>query len=214
VKHILAVSDGRSDLERLMQIQVTDYQMRDSLAHGGNVVKGLIAQQVESVYPQAVTRQRNVIPNVYQHATAATANPEARTLALTLPTAPDLAPGDRVRLVTPTHDNLMLTVRAVEGNTLTVEGWEDTANPNPQVFVFGKEVDDFRIVDYDRVHTLGISAIQELARRHEALRADHDRLQEQLSAMATQQQQQLLQSQTTEQRLQALEALLARHANR
>lgn len=37
-----------------------------------------------------------------------------------------------------------------------------------QVFVYGREVKDFRAVDYDAIAMLNVSATQELARRHAA----------------------------------------------
>jgi len=40
-----------------------------------------------------------------------------------------------------------------------------------KAFVYGKEVADFRAVDYDRIFTTGISAIQELSRKVDDLEA-------------------------------------------
>jgi hypothetical protein len=55
-----------------------------------------------------------------------------------------------------------------------------------RVFVFGKQVDDFLSVDYDHVFITGISAIQELDRKVQALEASQSRiaeLEEKLAAM-------------------------------
>ena len=46
------------------------------------------------------------------------------------------------------------------------------------VFVFGKQVSDFRTVDYDHVFATGISAIQEMDRQVQALKKSETRIAE------------------------------------
>jgi hypothetical protein len=40
-----------------------------------------------------------------------------------------------------------------------------------QVFVFGKKVDDFHVVDYDQLFSMNIGATQQLAAENQDLRA-------------------------------------------
>ena len=85
-----------------------------------------------------------------------------------------LAAGDKVRLIS-TDKQHDVRVTSVEGNSFTVEGW--TNNNTEKVFVYGKQVDDFRTVDYDRIFTLNVSATQELSRQVDDLKkqlADRD----------------------------------------
>jgi polyhydroxyalkanoate synthesis regulator phasin len=42
-----------------------------------------------------------------------------------------------------------------------------------RLFIYGKKVNDFRQVDYTQVHTMAVSAIQELARQLDALKAEN-----------------------------------------
>jgi hypothetical protein len=44
------------------------------------------------------------------------------------------------------------------------------------VFVFGRQVDDFLQVDYDRIHTLNVSAVQELLRKKDMLEKEKAKL--------------------------------------
>ncbi|MCB1237540.1 MAG: hypothetical protein KDM91_20920, partial [Verrucomicrobiae bacterium] len=46
------------------------------------------------------------------------------------------------------------------------------------VFVYGREVDDFRSVDYEAISMLNVSATQELARRVETGREENEALRE------------------------------------
>ena len=46
------------------------------------------------------------------------------------------------------------------------------------VFVYGREVDDFRTVDYEAISMLNVSATQELLKRIEALENENQKLTE------------------------------------
>jgi hypothetical protein len=65
----------------------------------------------------------------------------------------------------------------VEGNAFTVKDWNAAFTQPEKVFVYGKEVNDFRTVDYDKIHNLNVSATQELARRVAQLEAANAGLQ-------------------------------------
>jgi hypothetical protein len=166
IKNIAGVSNSTEDLATLNKIEITNYSYKDTLGSGTKVVKGVIAQQVETVYPQAISRQTNVIPDIYALAITVKADSGARTLELTLDKTVDLKVGEKVRLITPANGEKMYEVVAVNGHTFTVSGWETHAD---QVFVYGKEVSDFRIVDYDRIFTLTVSGVQELSRKVQTL---------------------------------------------
>ena len=69
IKSIKSHSDNANDLTTLMKIKVTDYQMKDTIAHGNRIIKKVIAQQVAAVYPQAVNNSTTeVVPDIYQKA--------------------------------------------------------------------------------------------------------------------------------------------------
>ncbi len=161
IKRKIGVSDSKNDLSQIMKIKVTDYKMRDSLNAGNQLIKGLIAQEVEAVYPQAVTKQTNFIPNVYAMADRTEFDQAKQTLRVTMIKAHNLAVGDKVKLISSTGGEKPSVVASVDGNTFTVGNWTEKSE---KVFVYGKEVNDFRIVDYDRLFTLNISATQELVK--------------------------------------------------
>ncbi|MFM8487878.1 MAG: cell division protein ZapB, partial [Bacteroidota bacterium] len=58
-----------------------------------------------------------------------------------------------------------------DGTSFTVTGWNSSFTQPEKVFVYGEEVNDFRQVDYDKIHNLNVSATQELARRVAELEA-------------------------------------------
>ena len=164
-----------------MQIEITDYRMRDTLAHGSRLTKKVIAQQVEQVYPQAVNANlTEVVPDIYQRAGA-----EGNWVML----ATDLKVGERVKLITETASTIY-TVAAVESDRFQVELPSGAGPLSSAVFVYGREVDDFHTVDYEAISMLNVSATQELAKQveklkaeNEALRAENDAFETRLSRM-------------------------------
>ncbi len=172
IKRVAGPSDPINDLATLNCLRVTDYRHIDVVGKGAAIKKGFIAQEVEQVFPEAVSLNRDFVPDCYRMAGAVRFDSAVRSLTLTLDAPCTFVPGDHVRLIgSRPHE---LTVTAVAGNAFTVSDW-----PEPealQVFVFGKQVDDFRTVDYDRIFTLGISAMQELTRENGARKAENDAL--------------------------------------
>ena len=81
--------------------------------------------------------------------------------------------GDKIELVHPEKGKVQAVVAGVSGNEFTVKDWLYATD---KIFVFGREVSDFRTVDYDALSMLGISAIQQLAKENEALKHRLDKL--------------------------------------
>ena len=58
-----------------------------------------------------------------------------------------------------------LEVVAIENGRFRVSSTEANPLPDGEVFVYGREVNNFHTVDYEALSTLNISATQELAKR-------------------------------------------------
>jgi hypothetical protein len=153
IKDIQGRSDSRADLEKLLQIEVTDYFFKDRISHGDRPQKKVIAQQVEKFYPQAISLHTDVVPDIYR---------KARIANGWVSLATDLKVGDRVRLLgtEAREDGIYEVLEVGESAFRTAFQPEGT-----QVFVYGREVKDFRTVDYDAIAMLNVSATQELAKQ-------------------------------------------------
>lgn len=170
VKKNLHRSNGFDDLSTLMKLEVTDYTHVDTLTKGSDSVKGFIAQQVEKVYPQAITLSYSFIPDIYTKPSAVSIESEKATFYVDC--GHHLVAGDMVRIFSGKEtDQQDYSVVATDGDkSFTVAEWRGETNPE-RIFVYGKGVSDFRTVEYDRIHTLNVSATQELARRVAELEA-------------------------------------------
>lgn len=161
-KEVLGLSSGAEDLDRLNQLRVTDFRWKDGVAYNARPQKKLIAQEVEQVFPNAVSRSTKVIPDVF--ATAASISLDRAAKKLSVQTSKDhgFRPGDKVDLLTDKGD---LTKREVLA-TPSAREFVVACDVEPErVFVYGKWVEDYRSVDYDAIAMLNVSATQELHRR-------------------------------------------------
>ena len=154
IKDIKKVSDGGADLATLMKIEITDYGYKDVVARGNRSQKKVIAQQVETIYPQAVSRSTDVVPDVFKKALVKDGWVEL---------ASDLKVGERVKLMSEKDQSVHEVLELRKGGFRT--DWkEDTEN----LFVYGREVKDFRSVDYDAIAMLNVSATQQMKKDHDA----------------------------------------------
>jgi hypothetical protein len=151
IKDVIGRSGSKGDLSTLLSVEITDYKMKDKVVYGNQTAKKVIAQQLKSVYPQAVSLQTSVIPNIYKAA-------EIKEGYVALQT--DLKKGDRVKLIFIEGEQELEEI--VEVLDADQRGFTIENKKNGKVFVFGKQVDDFHVVDYDAVSMLNVSATQEL----------------------------------------------------
>ena len=158
IKRITGRSNAARDLSTLAAIEVTDYTHIDTPQRGDKSHKKVIAQQVETIYPQAVNKITDVVPDIYQRAAV-----KDGWIALEDPTKVNLKNGDRVRLIGKATQGVHEVLEVADGRFRTAfKADSDT------IFVYGREVNDFRTVDYEAIAMLNVSATQELHRRLEA----------------------------------------------
>jgi hypothetical protein len=164
IKKIEGISNTSNDLNTLSQILVTDYRLIDSVSKGTNPYKKVIAQQLEKVYPQAVSKITDVVPDIYRAAEIKNGY---------IATSNSLKKGDVVKLIFDRGTEMASVVSADS------KGFTVPLKDEGRVFVYGKQVNDFRTVDYEAVSMLNVSATQELAKRLHATE-EQNRKQQQL----------------------------------
>ncbi len=197
-KRIKALSDSAEDLATLLQLQVTDYFYVDTLKKGTGKQKKLIAQQVEKVFPQAVSRHFDVVPDIYQRASIANGWVQLDT---------DLKKGERVRLIGEKDEGLHEVLEVRDGAFRTA--YQPTTD---QVFVYGREVADFRTLDYDAIAMLNVSATQALHARVQQQASEIEQRDTRIAELEKRLAQLETKAATAESRFARLEALLTTRA--
>lgn len=147
-KNVIRCSDRKEDLNTLLGIRITDYKFVDVMSSGDRSEKKVIAQQVEQVFPEAVSTTIDVVPDIYTKAEV-----EAGWVRL----KNNLKAGEKVRLITEKGAQVCEVLEAKEDRFRV-----DSINTDGDIFVYGRQVDDARTVDYDALSMLNISATQRL----------------------------------------------------
>ncbi len=160
IKQIKGFSNSERDLEILNSIRITDYTLKDNIINN-RVFKKLIAQQLEEVYPQSVSKTIGFIPDIYKLVKVENGLASIKN---------DLKKGDIIKLILPNSEETLTVLEA------TADNFRIDSKYNSEIFIFGKQVDDFRVVDYEAVSMLNVSATQELSKRMVELKSENERL--------------------------------------
>jgi len=173
IKVIAGISNTQKDLETLQKIEITDYHFKDTVSKGKGHYKKVIAQQVEKVFPMAISQDVGVVPNIYKMSTCK----DGWVLIQT-----DLKVGEKVRLMVDGKNADLYEVVEVAENGFRVS----SELKDGDLFVYGRQVDDFRSVDYDAIAMLNVSATQQLKKEKDAevraLRSEIEQLKSKLES--------------------------------
>jgi hypothetical protein len=163
IKKITGRTNNANDLATLANIKITNYKHIDSISKGDAEIKKVIAQELKAVYPQAVSTMTDVVPDIYQQASIENG-------FIALPT--NLKVGEKVKIIFADSENILEVTEA--GKT----GFKVNSDKVGKIFVYGRQVDDFHVVDYEALSTLNISATQELLKRIESLECENKKIKE------------------------------------
>ena len=197
VKTSFTLSNNSTDLQKVNQLEVTNYRYIDTVAKGSDMRLGFIAQQVEQIFPQAVNRSSNYIPSIYQVTENVKFNTDSNTQIISIATKHNLKKGDMLRLYDNNQSYEREIIEVISETSFKIKA---VTKNSQQLFVFGKKVNDFRSVDYDRIFVLGISAIQELSAELELIKKQNNQLKAENKQLKTN-------DKKIEARLQRLEAI-------
>jgi len=142
-------------LQMVKDIPCRYYTYKDYKKRGKDKTIGFIAQDVQKVLPMAVEKHKRFLPNVYKELSG-TWNEYIFT-----PTNIELQNGVMYQF---TLNENTEEVKCVNGS-FTFE------QKNTTVFCVGSQVDDFHVLNKDKIFTLHHSAIQELVKQIETLTA-------------------------------------------
>jgi hypothetical protein len=181
-KDIVEIEDELA-LNTLRQLKPSTYRYIDTVSRTDEQVYGFIAQEVKEVLPYAVTQRKEVIPDIYQTGIITGDG------LLTLSEDKLLNIGDRLRILTKDGiQPICVVTEVINSRTCLVELPNDfTSSVEPQeVFVYGREVEDFHVLQKDAVFTVGVSAVQELDRQVQQLRTENAQLRTELQEVKQQ----------------------------
>ena len=161
-KDIVEISDDQA-LEKVRNIQCCSYKYKDFLQRGQGNQIGFIAQQVSEHCPEAVSLQGCIIPNEMRNLEDISWNGTKMSCDLT-----DVS-GVKYRFYVSNdlsgNEEEMKEIVGNEDNSFTFD-----ASYN-NIFCYGKEIDNFHILDKQKLFALNFSATQEIDRIQQAEKA-------------------------------------------
>ena len=183
--NIQDISDPNS-LTILRQLQPKTFSFIDQTRSDGSlpVTYGFIAQEVETVLPDAVTRSQDFIPNIMETCSAvviADVGTQITTVTKTIPETWSV--GTVVRILDQNSSVKPVTVKSIDSpNTFTVE---ETLS-DQQYYVYGERVDDLRVLHKEVIYAITTAAVQEIDRQLQQERERGDNLENQLITLQQQ----------------------------
>ena len=157
--NIVDVPDNLA-LQQLRSIPCRYYEYIDKVERGTEQTIGFIAQEVKSVFPMAVSEQKQIIPNVYKIINCTWTNVDDKFImnSSDLSNVSDVKYKFYVSNATDASDEKEIIITGNSDNTFTF----DTQYTN--VFCYGSEVEDFHTLDKTKLFTLNFSVTQEIDR--------------------------------------------------
>jgi len=153
--------DGTSAVNILRQILPKQFHYKDNLYHGSSQNYGFIAQEVENVLEHAVNRITKYIPNIFELCDVMNGN----IVNLKNATTKELIYDEEENTINPIklfdeHNNeIVTTIKCI----MNEKQFKLTTHLDKQnIFVYGQEVTDFRIVDKDKIFTIAVAAFKEI----------------------------------------------------
>ena len=136
-----------------MDIPIYTYELCDPDA--GGKMSGFIAQEVETIIPEAVKTTVAPIPNILRRPNAV--SDDGLTLCLE---SHGLLPGAVIKIIAETEEIIAKITNTTE-HTFTLNTPLKTQDPQ-QLFVYGEIVSDFKLLDSERLLPYVFGAIKEL----------------------------------------------------
>ena len=170
-KDIVDINDNEA-LYDLRNIQPKKYKYIDQLSRGNNQYYGFIAQQISSVFNDAVETQYAFIPNIYRPVSSIVSLSNESTI-ITLLDIPEyfissIQIDSRVKIYDFKNKEILTSVSSISSNTINVISPTNNTNEitmfSSTLFVYGSEVHDFLTLNKDYLFTLNFAATQEIDR--------------------------------------------------
>lgn len=139
---------SKTYLDLVNAVDVKTFSYIDKIQYGPQKRVGFFAQEVEKVLPGAVTHLKDFIPNIFKKCEA--------TDKKVVISGHSLCPEQVIRVMH--HESIdECKVVSVDGDTIEVDKVIDG-----NVFIYGTQVDDFRVLNYDYMSSVAFGGLKEL----------------------------------------------------
>lgn len=176
-KNIVSISNNEQDLDVLNRIQITNYKLKD-IQLATNEQKKVIAQQLDTVYPQAVITQSTpkLMPTIYDYPKDMVLG--ANSIQLTMNKLNYPFKNGETLVIRFKDKEYNCKIININNEKISIEAKQDLLSRKDikDLFVYGTFVNDAKSVDYDALSMLNISATQALSKKMNKLEQENKEL--------------------------------------
>ena len=187
--------DSNESLDLIKQIKVKKYKYIDEKANGNLITYGFIAQELEGIIPLTVTTREQYIPSIYEDCSLSWNG--SNTVTIHLSTQISTSATEFKFIINQnsykytgkiTNTDLVLDeeFHMIDNIIYDSTGIAFVKDINELIFVYGYKVKDFKIIDKNKIFTVGISAIQELNIKNTTLENKVTTLENKVTTLETQ----------------------------
>ena len=173
IKDVVGISEPMQDLANLRKIRVTDYRLKSNPIERQQAIKGVIAQELREVLPNAITSVTNVLDIAPLEAVSIEGGSK-ETLMCTFGTDHGLKMNDRCQVELDGQRQEVRVTQVVDEKSVAFQA--TTLDRPKKVRLMGRQVNDFLTVDYQQVYMTAVSALQEVDRRLQVVEQREARL--------------------------------------
>jgi hypothetical protein len=166
------IDNINNPLERIIKISPKTYNYIDQTKNR-NKIYGFIAQDVEKVISEAVSTQKEFIPNIYLMADLIDGQFTLKELTKDLTAL--IKVDDTVRIYDKTNKMFSIKVKTIE-SSVSFTFTSDISMNETSYFVYGSEVNDFQTLNKDYIFTMNVAATQELSKKVDILQEENEKL--------------------------------------
>ena len=169
IKTEIIDSSNNEALQKIRDIPSRTYHYIDNERRQSEKTIGFIAQEVKDVFPTAVTIVKSFIPDQQRFLTNFTWTPvlNSNNVILSSDELNDISHG-RYRFYVSNSDNYKEKVVDLYMNTDNTFTFDTSYN---SIFIYGKQVNDYNMLNKEKIFSLHHPAIQELDRQQQADKA-------------------------------------------
>ena len=160
IKKNISNIDDESSLDKILNIEPKIYGYIDNIQRTNSNVYGFIAQQIRDILPEATELTTKFIPDIFK-----LVKKNGNRINLNDEELKKIEIGDILEIYT--KDN-SYEVKVINKDNDSIE--IDRNIKENDIFIYGRQVKDFHIIDKSYLYTLNICATQELARIVEGLK--------------------------------------------
>lgn len=156
------------------QLEVVRYRYIDKSKYGSRARIGFVAQQLESLIQDFVVESKEIVPDILAMSRFVEYKGDSIVRVYLDEMPLSLEVGDRVKVIG--EKEYLLEIASIGEYYFELEGWPEVGTKN--IFVYGREVPDFKSIDNDQILALTVSVTQELINEVEMLEEKIKKLEE------------------------------------